>query len=96
MELPFLTRVDSLEDIVDHPFWLATSLVALTLMAGVPLFHIYFWTLVWSLRRRMCMEIAIDYNENARAIVTRKEAQKQMSIFVLSQVLQRKQTTNGD
>ena len=42
------------------------------------------------------MEIAIDYNENARA-VTRKEAQKQMSIFVLSRVLQRKQTSrNGD
>ena len=36
------------------------------------------------------MEIAIHFNENARAI-TREEAHKQMTVLVLSQLVQRKQ-----
>ena len=62
MELPFLTRVDELKDITEHPFWLLMSVISLVLMAAVPFLHAYFWMVVWSLRKRFCMEIAIGFN----------------------------------
>jgi len=67
MELPFLTRVDELKDITGHPFWLVMSLISLVLMATVPFFHAYFWMVVWSLRKRYCMEIAISFNPEEAA-----------------------------
>ena len=69
MELPFLTRVDELKDITGHPFWLVMTLISLVLMATVPFFHAYFWMVVWSLRKRFCMEIAIGFNPEDAARV---------------------------
>ena len=62
MELPFLTRIENLEDITGHPFWLIISLISLVLLAIVPFFHAYFWMVVWSLRKRFCMEISVGFN----------------------------------
>ena len=43
------------------------SLISLVLMATVPFFHAYFWMVVWSLRKRYCMEIAIGFNPEEAA-----------------------------
>ena len=84
MDLPFLTRVEELEDITSHPFWLIISLISLTLMAFVPFFHAYFWMVVWSLRKRFCMEIAIGFNaEEATGV-----QQLDMILWPKSQALQ--------
>ena len=75
-KLPFLTRIDEIDDIVKHPFYLCISLVSILLMLTVPFCHVYFWMVVWSLRKRMTMEIAIGYNEDHLNVVTREEAQQ--------------------
>ena len=46
---------------------LVMSLISLVLMATVPFFHAYFWMVVWSLRKRYCMEIAISFNPEEAA-----------------------------
>ena len=83
-KLPFLTRIEEIKDITDHPFYFFVSLVSILLLAIVPFCHAYFWMVVWSLRKRMTMEIAIGYNENAN-VVTREEAQQKMAMAVLAQ-----------
>jgi hypothetical protein len=44
----------------------------------------YFWMVVWSLRKRMVMEIAIGYDDRVQ-VVSREDAQKQMAMAVFVQ-----------
>ena len=83
-EIVFLTKVKTLEDILSHPFYLTMALISLLMMAVVPFCHMYFWLVVASLRKRMLMEIAIDFNSAAR-VVSREEAQKQMELAIVAQ-----------
>ena len=66
------------------------SLISILLLAIVPFCHIYFWCVVWSLRKRLTMEIAIGYNENAN-VMSREEAQEKMAMAVLAQQRLRQQ-----
>ena len=57
------------------------SLIALVLMATVLCCHIYFWVVVWSLRKRMCMDIAIGFDENDQvAVISRGQVHKMTSM----------------
>lgn len=80
-KLPFLTRVETIQDILSHPFNAAISAISLILMTTVLLAHIYFWVVVWSLRKRMCMDIAIGFDENSR-VISRGEVIKMTSTKV--------------
>ena len=82
-ELPFLTRIDEWDDLTGHPLYMIFVVTALILLVTVPFFHLYFWTVVRSARRRMMMEIAIDYDENFR-IVKREEAQREIAAAVVA------------
>ena len=61
-ELLWLTRIDHISDLSSNPFWAFLSIVSILMLVTVPWFHIYFWLVVWSLRKRMSMEIAIGYD----------------------------------
>lgn len=82
VELPILTRIDHISDITASTFNLVLAIISLLLMAIVPICHFYFWLVVWSLRKRMLMEIAIGYDENRMNVMTREEAQTRMKAAV--------------
>ena len=63
-------------------------------MTTVPICHFYFWLVVWSLRKRMLMEIAIGYDENRMNVMTREEAQTRMKAAVELMMLKARNTNN--
>ena len=94
VELPVLTRIEHISDITDNTFHLILALISLLLMTTVPICHFYFWLVVWSLRKRMLMEIAIGYDENRMNVMTREEAQTRMKAAVELMMLKARNTNN--
>ena len=85
--MPFLTRIDHISDITAVTFNLVLAIISLLLMAIVPICHLYFWMVVWSLRKRMQMEIAIGYDENTVNVMSREEAQKRMKAAIMGMAI---------
>ena len=56
----------------------------MTFIYVLPFIYVYFWMVVWSLRKRFCMEIAIGFNaEEATGV-----QQLDMILWPKSQALQ--------
>ena len=48
--------------IMAHSWWKFSAVCSLVALGVMPFVHAYFWLVVRSLRRRMAMEIAVDFD----------------------------------